>query len=187
MNFLAKSWKYSPSRIALVILVLALASCVEHRALVVSSESDLRNGLTIEQIESVLGKPYARVGSTSDLGQIEIRKYMSLDSNKDYAISYVDGQVKEIKWKDITEDVERLRRKATTPLKHGQTKTEVREIAGSPTKIVGTEFETYWIYYISESEIYVLSFKDNFLVDSFKTTEADMKNALKNKPKLQYR
>ena len=171
----------------LLTLVLTLISCAEHKGILVSSESDLRNGLTIPQIESVLGKPYSRVGSTSNIGDVEIREYVSINTNKVYTISYVDGKVREIKWKDITADVERLRKKATTPLKHGQSKTEVREIAGSPTKIMGTEFETYWIYYISESEIYVLSFKDNFLVDSFKTTAADMKGTVKNQPKLQYR
>jgi hypothetical protein len=69
-------------------------------------------------------------------------------------------------------------------IKQGQPKNEVEAIIGSPTEVIGADPEVYWIYYTSDSEIYVLCFKENKLVETQKVRAMNGRKAKENEPNL---
>ena len=59
----------------------------------------------------------------------------------------------------------------------GQNKDTIRRLAGEPAYVTGEAFESFWWYYRSNTEIYVLHFKDNIFVDGVMTTSAELGGA----------
>lgn len=166
-------WCHLRGKILLICLTpLALAACAAPQVLVVASEADLQRGLTMAQVETVLGKPYNSSGSSSDIGRLDLRHYVSAKTKRAYSITYWNGRVERIQWKDISAEIAEIEERANAKLAYGQTKEQVRQIIGAPIQVTGSEFDTHWWYYVSDEAIYILNFKDNIYVNHVKTSLA---------------
>jgi outer membrane protein assembly factor BamE (lipoprotein component of BamABCDE complex) len=135
----------------------------------VTSENDLESGITIEQVEQVLGKPYYASGLSDKYGRLDIKYYLSFHSRKAYQITYENDVVKKLLWFDITSEIAKAK-KTSDRLRYGQSMKEVTSILGEPDNITGDDINAYLWYLTEADNVVIYYFQNGVLKNCFATS-----------------
>ena len=180
-SVLRLSYRLLPFHFLTIMAIAAVffVACATQTGVVSVKEDHLRRGLTIDQVESILGTPLDKTAHKGETGTIAVRKYVSSNPSKIFQITYLNGRVDQITWLDTPEEAKQQQPDVSKRIEPGQSEERVKEIIGPPSHITGIGFEKIWWYYVSDDEIYLLKFRDHELVNGLKTSAEGLKDFLK--------